>query len=70
VTELGGGIDPLEISLLKSTAAGLGVEGLAQSHDALLDTGDGTLEEDPVVLDLTVVDEATKTVQSLAWKNS
>ena len=68
MTELGGGIDPLEVDLLESTAAGLGVQGLAQSHDALLDTGNGTLDEDPVVLDLTVVDEATKAVKLLVLK--
>lgn len=62
VTELGGGVDPLEVDLLGGTAGGLGVQGLAESHDTLLDTGNGALEHDEVVLDLTVVNEATKTV--------
>ena len=63
MTELGGGIDPLEGNLLGGTARSLGVQGLAESHDALLDTGDGTLEENEVVLDLTVVNETTKAVR-------
>lgn len=65
VTELGGGVDPLEVDLLGGTAGGLGVEGLAESHDTLLDTGNGALDHDEVVLDLTVVNEATKTVKML-----
>ena len=32
---------------------------LAESDDALLDTGDGTLEHNEVVVDLSVADEAT-----------
>ena len=60
MAELGRGIDPFEVDLLGGSPAGLGVESLAQGHDTLLDTGDGTFEEDEVVLDLTVVDEATQ----------
>lgn len=62
MTELGGGIDPLELDLLGGPAAGLGVQGLAEGHDTLLNTGDGTLKENEVVLDLTVVNEATHAV--------
>ena len=61
MTELGGGVDPLEVDLLGGPSAGLGVKGLAQGHDTLLNTRDGTLEQDEVVLNLTVADEATKT---------
>ena len=61
VTELGRGIDPFELGLLGRPPVGLGVQSLAQSHDTLLDTGDGTLKEEEVVLDLTVVDETTHT---------
>ena len=59
VTELGGGIDPLEVDLLEGLAGGVGPHGLAESHDTLLDTRDGALDHDEVVLDLTVTDEAT-----------
>jgi hypothetical protein len=63
VTELGRGVDPLEVDLLVGLAADLWVEGLAQSHDTLLNTRDGALDDNEVVLDLTVADEATKTVK-------
>lgn len=59
MAELGRGIDPLELDLLGGLAAGLGVEGLAEGHDTLLDTRDGTLDHDEVVLNLTIADEAT-----------
>ena len=65
VTELGGGIDPLELDLLGGSAGGLGVQSLAQSHNTLLDTGNGALDHDEVVLDLTVVDETTHAGQML-----
>ena len=66
VAELGRSIDPLELDLLGGPPAGLRVQGLAQGHDTLLDTGDGALNHDEVVLDLTVVDEATHTRELLA----
>lgn len=66
VTELGRGIDPLEVDLLKSAARGVDEHGLAERHDTLLDTGDGALDHDEVVLDLTVADETTKTEWLLA----
>lgn len=59
VTELGGGIDPLEVDLLEGLAGGVGPHGLAKGHDTLLNTWNGALNHDPVVLDLTVADEAT-----------
>lgn len=62
VTELGRGIDPLELDLLGGAAGSVDEHALAESHDTLLDTGDGTLEEDEVVVDLAVADEATHTV--------
>jgi hypothetical protein len=40
--------------------------GLAEGHNSLLHTWDGTLKEDEVVLDLTVADEATHTAELLA----
>jgi hypothetical protein len=61
VSELGRGVDPLELNLLERPPAGVGEHGLAQSHDALLDTRAVTLEQNEVVLNLTVADEATHT---------
>ena len=59
VAELGRRVDPLQLDLLQGLARGVGVHRLAESHDALLDSRDGTLEDDEVVLDLSVADEAT-----------
>lgn len=61
MTELGRGVDPFEVDLLEGLAGGVCVEGLAEGDDSLLDTGDGALEQDEVVLDLTVVDESAET---------
>ena len=60
VTELGGGVDELEVDLLDSLAGGLGAEGLAEGDEATAGAGDGTLEEDVVLVDLTVVWETTE----------
>ena len=61
VSELGRGVDPLELDLLQSLARGVREHGLAESHDSLLNTGDGALDHDEVVLDLTITNEATQT---------
>lgn len=66
MTEFGRGIDPFEVDLLESLARCVGVERFAESDDSLLDTGDGALEQDEVVLDLTIVDESTQTKWLLA----
>jgi hypothetical protein len=70
VTELGGGIDPLELDLLGGPAGSLGVQSLAQSHNTLLDTGNGALDHNEVVLDLTVVDETTHAKETLEFANT
>lgn len=56
----GTGVDPLEGNLLESLAGSVLVHGLAQSDDTLLGTGNGALDHDEVVLDLTVADKATQ----------
>ena len=58
-TELRGRIDELERDLLEVRTAGVDNERLADGDDTLLCSGDGTLEHDVVVLDNTVVGEAT-----------
>mgnify|MGYP006868028651 FL=1 len=70
MTELGGGIDPLELDLLGGPAGSLGVQSLAQSHNTLLDTGNGALDHNEVVLDLTVVDETTHAKETLEFANT
>ena len=66
MTELGRGVDPLELDLLEGAAGGVDEHGLAEGHDTLLDTRDGTLEKNEVVLDLTVADEATHTENNVS----
>jgi hypothetical protein len=60
VSELGRGVDPLELDLLEGLAGGVSEHGLAESHDSLLDTRDGALDHDEVILNLTITDEATQ----------
>ena len=57
--ELRGGVDELEGNLLEVPAGGVDHERLADGDDALLGTRDGALEHQVVVLDDTVVGEAT-----------
>ena len=57
--ELRGGVDELEGDLLEVPAGGVDHERLADGDDALLGTRDGALEHQVVVLDDTVVREAT-----------
>lgn len=59
VTELAGGVDELEVDLLQAGTAGVGDQGLAEGDDAFLDTNAASLDHDEVVLDNTVVGEAT-----------
>ena len=58
-TEFRGGIDELEVNLLKVSAGSVDHERLAEGDHALLGAGDGALEHQVVVLDDTVVREAT-----------
>ena len=62
VAELGRGIDPLELDLFEGLARSVGEEGLAESHDPLLDTRNRALDHDVVVVDLAVANEATHAV--------
>jgi hypothetical protein len=69
VTELGRGVDPFEFDLFESLAGSVREHGFAESDDSLLDTGDRSLEQDEVVLDLTVADEATQTRKNVSIIN-
>jgi len=44
VTELGGGIDELELDFLQISAGGVDHQGLAEGDDTLLGTGKGALQ--------------------------
>jgi hypothetical protein len=65
VTELGRGIDELELNLLESRALGVGDEGLADGDDTLLGTSNATLDHQEVLVDNTVVGETTHGSDSL-----
>ena len=63
MSELGRGVDPLELNLLEGLARGVDEHGLAEGHDPLLDTRDGALDHNEVVLDLTITDETTHAIE-------
>ena len=58
-TELGRSVDELELDLLQVPPGSVHHERLAEGDDTLLGTGNGALEHEEVVLDDTVVGEAT-----------
>ena len=70
VTELGRGVDPLELDLLQGLPRGVREHGLAQGHDTLLGAGDGALDHDEVVVDLAIADEATHAETGLVLRSS
>jgi len=64
VTILGRSIDELEVERLHVGTSGRSDDTLAKSDGALLGTSDGTLDHDPVLVDPTVVREATNGVDA------
>jgi len=60
VTEFGRRVNPFEVDLLECTSSSMDEHGFAESHNSLLDTWDGALEQDKVVLNLTVAHEASE----------
>jgi hypothetical protein len=60
VSELGRGVDPFEVDLLERSSAGVDEHGFADGHDTLLDTWNAALEQQEVVLDLTVAYETAE----------
>ena len=59
MTELGRGVDELKHNLFSGTAADLRSESLAESHHTLFGTSNAALQHQEVVLDNTVMREAT-----------
>ena len=59
MTELGAGIDELEADLLHGPLLGVGEEGLSKGEDTLLGSNAASLQQDEVLLDFSVVGEAT-----------
>lgn len=65
VTELGRGIDELELNLLESGTLGVGDEGLADGDNTLSGTSNTTLDHQEIFVDETVVRETTHGGDSL-----
>jgi hypothetical protein len=65
VTILGRSVDELDVERLHVGTSGRGNNALAEGDRALLGTSDGTLKHDPVLVDPTVVREATNRVDAL-----
>jgi len=65
VTELGGGIDALEVDLLQVLSLVVNQERLSEENGSLSHAHARSLDHDEVVLDLTVVWEATNGVDAL-----
>ncbi len=59
VAELRRGVDPFQVNLLQGLSRGVDEHRLSKGHDPLLDTRNRTLEDDKVVLDLTIANKAT-----------
>ena len=68
VSELGGGIDELEVDLFQVLARGVLHHRLTKDQRSLLDTNDGTLEHEPVLVDFSVVDESSHRGDTLLGK--
>jgi hypothetical protein len=66
VSELGRSVDPFELDLLQCSPASVGEHALAEGNNPLLDTRASSLQKKEVILDLTVADEAAKTMVVLA----
>ena len=60
VTVLGGSVDELDVDLLGLPGLGDGEDGLSEGDGSLASAHDATLEKDVVLVDLTVMGEATK----------
>merc|ERR1712107_533881 len=68
VSHLGAGVDELKADLLHVPLLGVGQEGFSEGKDSLLVTNAGALEHDEVLLQLSVVGEASHGVDGLVSK--
>jgi len=68
VAELGAGVDELEVNLLKSPLLNVCEERLPEGEDTLLGSNAATLQEDEVLLNLSVMWESTHGGDGLVGK--
>lgn len=59
MSDLGGGIDELELNLLEGGTRDLGTEGLSEDNDPLSGSQDSSLEHNEVFVDITVVGKSS-----------
>jgi len=59
MSEFGRGIDPFQVGLLQCLTFGVGDEGLAKSENTLLGSNTTSVQHKEVILDLTVMREAS-----------
>ena len=59
VSKLGGSIDELEVDFLQVLSGSVLHHGLAKDKRSLLNSNDGSLEHEPILVDLSVVNEST-----------
>ena len=62
MTKFRGSIDPFELDLFQRFPTRMREHGLAQGHDSLLNAWDRAFEENEVVFDFSVADEAAQTM--------
>lgn len=65
MTELGAGIDELQLDLLQSQSLGVHQKRLTESQDALLGSNATSLDHDEILLHLTIMGEAAHGVDGL-----
>jgi len=68
VTELGTGVDELDVDLLGERLVGLGPQGLAKRQGPLRGAGNATLDEQVILPDSTIPDEASHRSDGLVGK--
>ena len=68
MTKLGACVDELEIDLLQGSLLCVDEKGLSQGEDTLLRANATTLNHDEILLNLTIVGEATHGVDGLVRK--
>lgn len=66
VTEFRRSVDPFELDLLKRFSRGVCLHRFSERDHSLFDTGHRTLEQNKVILHLTIADEATNSNGMLA----
>ena len=65
MAKLGGGVDELQVNLLKGPAFGLHQQGLAESEHSLFGSHHTAFQHDEIIGHFTIMDKATQRVDAL-----